>query len=129
MAGEQLAVNLFDLDQLDSAIKGKLLAGKVDTRNPLRTDWDRKNIDDEVALIFTCDLLEAALICDIIRNLNRKVNDRPTRLYIKRKEWSRIPSGIILTIKDLNGTRLNPKVFDANHMTPALPPQTSIVEL
>ena len=114
---EQLAINLYDLDRLDPTLRAKLFSwsgGKprLDMGHPLRTTWDRVNGGtEEVALIFACPLLEAALICDAVRMQDRAVGDFPSRLYVKRKTWTRLPSHSVLTVMRDGRAILNPQVF------------------
>lgn len=124
---EQLAINLYDLDRLDPDTRQKLLKGRVSPNSrPIKMDWDRKDAKDEVAILLEGSLLENALCCDIIRDLDVKAGDFPTRLYIKRQEWSRIPSGLRLTI--ITGepsnwkTKLNPDIFKIEAL-PLTPPK------
>ena len=109
---EKIALNLFDLERLDPWFRQKMdLKRKLDMDRPIKTDWDRVETKDEVALVFTCPLLEAALTCDLIRNYNRSVGDWPVRLYIKKKSWARVPSYRILTVLENGKAALNPLVF------------------
>ncbi len=108
----KLAINLYDLDRIAPTLRTKLFSGRLDLSKPLSTAWDRTNIKEEVAVLFTCDLLTAAIICDTVRSHDRKAGDFPTRLYLKRKSWARIPSGVVLTaLTEENKCVLNPKVF------------------
>lgn len=108
---ERLAINVFCLDRIDPVIRANLLKDKLDLTKPIRTDWDRKDAKDEVALVFKCDLLTAATVCDVIRAEDKKAGDFPTRLYLLRKEWSRIPSYVVLTVMKNDKVVLNPKIF------------------
>jgi len=84
-------------------------------------DGDRK----EVGVPFLCPLLEAAIICDTLRRHDKMAGDRPTRVYIRRKTWSKIPGAALLTLVDetTGKVRLNPKLFPgAIEPEPVAPP-------
>ena len=122
LALARLAINLFDLTKIDLFVRQMLgLAAKLDAKaGPIRVDRDRP---DETAVAFHCltatDLLMAAALCDVIRNNDRKVGDVPTRTYLKRQVWSRLPGFAVLTLVDADGTlRLNPEWFPES--TPAV---------
>jgi len=102
---EQLAVSLFDIDRIPPTLRRNLLQGKLELSNIIR-------ILDKPAVVFTCDLLTAALTCDILRSNDRKLCDSPTEVFIKRSKWSRVPSNTVLTVLGpTNKARLNPDVF------------------
>lgn len=104
-----LAVNLFDLGRLDPEFRSWVLAGKV---NASEAVWIDKKRVDETAVAFTCDLLTAALCCDLIRAEDAKEGDYPTRVYLFRKAWTKLPSNLPLTVVlPSSKTILNPKVF------------------
>lgn len=107
---ERLAVNLYDLDRLDPETKRKFFAGRLDTKH-VDMRFDRAKDGDEAAVLLTCDLLTAATICDMLRSRDREMDDSPTRLYLKREAWSRLPSYVVLTIVKDGKVKLNPKVF------------------
>lgn len=108
----KLAVNLYDLDRCTGDLRTSV-AKRVDVHNPIKTDWDRKAecATDERAVVFTCSLISAAVLCDLMRSHDREAGDFPTRLYIKRKEWSRIPSHVVLTVVRGGKAVLNPDFF------------------
>lgn len=109
---EKLAINLFDLDRIEPSLRGPLLSSRLDLNRPIRTNWDRAaSTTDEAAVVFICDLLTAAVVCDTIRSHDRKAGDFPTRLYIQRKTWARIPSHIVLTELVDGKCKLNPSFF------------------
>lgn len=124
---EKLAINLYDLDRLPADMRGKLLGGRLDLSSPIRTDWDRKDSPDELALLFTCPLLTAAIVCDIIRDWDVKAGDFPTRIYLKRKEWTRIPSHKRLTVVAGSKSHLNPDFFKIEPVTAIAPPIKRII--
>lgn len=108
---EQLACNVFDLDKVDPSVREKLKLSDKISRQTVDMRFDRVKESDEAAVVFNCDLLTAALICDILRSHDREMGDSPTRLYLKRKSWSRIPSYVVLTVVVNGHTELNPEVF------------------
>jgi len=108
----KLALNLFDTDRMAPELRSKLLAGKVNLKETVNVDLDR--VQTSVAIVFTCDLLTAALVIDIVRSEDRKVNGPLTRAYINRggTAWSRLPNNVVLTVAEAGKpTRLNPQIF------------------
>lgn len=93
---ECLAVNLADLDRMDPALRGPLLHGKLDLKaGHIRVDPRRV---DEFAVGFTCDLLTAATLCDVVRSNDRKLRQSPTRVYLRRRvSWEQLPKDAVLT--------------------------------
>ncbi len=109
--GRRLALNIYDLtDRCDPIIQQKV-GPLLDLKHPLRMDFDRKEGEDEVGVAFSCDLLKAATICDLLRSHDREAGDRPIRLYLFRKVWSRVPSGTVLTVLEDGKPRLDPRTF------------------
>ena len=111
----RLAINLFDLTRIDPLVRQMLgLAAQLDAAaGPIRMDKDRP---DETAVAFRStdedDLLKAAAVCDVVRSNDRKVGDAPTRTYLKRQVWVRLPSAAVLTLVGENGDlRLNSEWF------------------
>src|SRR5258708_5913057 len=88
---ERLAINLVDLDRIEPVVRSILISPYVN-KNPadiVKADRDRM---DEMAVIFTCHLLQAACICDTIRNKDRAAGQYPTRIYLQKREglaWER----------------------------------------
>ena len=106
---EQLALNLFDLDNVHKIVRESLLSGKVDVTRAIKIDKSRP---DEVAVLLTCDLLSAACICDTLRTQNRKHDETPIRVYLKRETaWSKVPYDRELSLVEGDRCRLNPEVF------------------
>lgn len=112
---ERLAVNISDLERLD----GATLARMTMNNGASRIDWNAK-VDlrdgdarsEEVAVEFCCPLFEAALILDAMRELDRRADERPTRVYVKRRSWSKVSGPTPLTVPDgAGGFMLNPEVF------------------
>jgi hypothetical protein len=104
---ETLAINLEDLDRMTDAMRQRLITGRVDTIRWLRIG------EMEAAVQFTCDLLTAATVCDIIRSHDREVGDEPTRVYVRRgTAWNRLPALAVLTAVEPSGAVvLHPAVF------------------
>ena len=110
---ERLAVNLPDLDRVDPTVRAILVAPFVSKlpEDLIRADKDRM---DEVAVLFICDLVQAACICDTLRNHDRRAGDPPTRLYLQKKEggaWERLPGAAVLTVMEDGRAVLNPILF------------------
>lgn len=94
---ETLAINLFDAEKLHPLILGKLLKGKVDLTKPI---WLDRNDEKETIILFVCSLLEAALIVDMLRSEDRRMERSITRCYLRRKEvgkWYKLTEDTILT--------------------------------
>ena len=117
---EKLAVSLVDLDRVAPALRAGLLGGKLDLSRAIRVGQDRT--EDVPAVVFSCDLLTAATVCDILRSHDRQHGDPPTGLYIcKDRAWVRVTNDTVLTVVVGGKTRLNPAVFPAA-LTDAAPP-------
>lgn len=127
---EKLAINVFDLDRIDPDFRRKILAERLDLTHHIDMRFDRIKEADEAAVEFTCDLLTAAIICDILRSHDREVGDFPTRLYLKRESWSRIPSRVVLTVTEHGKVKLNPKLFPTEvRPSELVPPPTTTLQL
>lgn len=120
----RLAIDLKDLDRLDPVIRTRLLKGRLDLANPIQISKDRAIPDH--AIPFSCGLLSAATICDIIRSEDRKSGDFPTQLYIYKTTWNRIPSHVALTIQVKGSVKLNPTIFPAVAVTLIIPPPQAV---
>ncbi len=108
---ERLAINLIDLDRVDSMIRHMLLGGKLDLshKNVIQVDKDRF---DETGVVFTCDLLTAACVCDTIRTHDKNAGDYPTRVYLFRaRAWSKVSGATLLSVVEDGVVILNPEVF------------------
>lgn len=105
---ERLALNLEHLDRLPSEIRSNLLTGRVDLKI-VKIHVDRVN--PEAAVLLTCNLLEAAKVCDVVRSYDRKVGEFPTQVYILKKNWSRVPSSLHMTVVSGENVILNPELF------------------
>lgn len=109
---ERLAISIVDLDRLDPSFRHKVVnMGILDLKNPATA----KEIKDEIAIVpFGGDLLQCAVVCDIIRNEDRKAERTESRIYLRKEEgksWRNVGKSTILTILTKEGTILNPVVF------------------
>lgn len=129
---ERLAVNAVDLGRLDAVTLVKLTSGRVDfaARVDLR-DGDPRS--EEVAVECTGPLLDSAVMCDMLRDLDRRADEKPTRVYVRRRGWTRLAGTVLLTVPDgRGGFRLNPDVFPpvvTGQQLSALAPPTARVRL
>ena len=111
----ELAVNLWDVERIPAELQPTLLAGALNLDSAVRLG----NGPEDTGLVFTCELLKAACICDMMRSHDRQVGDKPTRVYYnKGRGWRSVPSGATLTIvrsyrKGERGVELNPLLFTA----------------
>ena len=122
--GKRLAINLFDLDRLHSHLRSKI-AGMLKVA-PIDVSYDRKN-STECALEFSCDLLAAAMLCDVLRSHDREAGDSPIRLYLRKSEaWTRVPEGAVLTMKIAGRYQLNPAIFSGEAEPPTPVPLTRL---
>ncbi len=104
----KLAINLTDLDRLEPTFRQKMLGRKLDLSRVVKVN-NRGLI--EPGVVFTCPILEAALICDIIRNNDRLCGDPPTRAYIFRQDWKRLRDTDVLTQVHEGKANLAPAIF------------------
>lgn len=117
----RIAINLDDLDRMPDVIRRKLLAGKVAVK-PIRVN----SINDETAVPFTCDDLTAACICDLIRSNDAKLEETPTRVYLKRGAgWNRLRTEDSLSILIDGRPMLSPALFGTK--LEAIPLETEAV--
>lgn len=103
----RLAVNLCDFERLSPAWRRDLGAAKLDLTQPILMDeaLDKEGQPlrpDEVGVAFRCDLLTAALTCDILRDRDRIAGRTDpsatiTRVYLLREKWSKVPADVMLT--------------------------------
>lgn len=115
----KVAINLFDLQRLQSGVRSPLLRGKLDLKAPTM----RAGGGDEVGAVFRCDLLTALLVCDIIRSHDVRDGRSQTRVYAtdRNGRWYRLPDEAALTIKSTEGMIPNPTFF-ANELSVVAPP-------
>ena len=97
----RLAINVLDIARIDPTIRQMMLISNLDVAGgAIRTDPKRL---DEAAVAFSCSLVSAACIADVLRDHDRRAGDFPCRVYVKRKKaWVKLPHGAILT-KVVNG--------------------------
>lgn len=120
MRQERLSINLFDTDRLIGMLREKTLP-LLDFSAAIPMDKDRP---EERGVAFTCSLLQAAVVCDIIRSEDRKAGDVPTRIYLKRspnRAWYKLGSEVILT---LDISTLNREVFPSSEPVVIIPPSS-----
>lgn len=118
---ERLAVNLPDLDRVEPIIRGILLKGRLDLSDVVKVGGDNF---DEMGVLFTCPLLQAACICDTLRNHDRRAGDYPTRIYLQRgpgRAWEKLAGRIVLTDVVDEKVRLNPEIFSPEPVTAERP--------
>lgn len=112
---EQLAVNVEDLQRLTTETKWVLLSGRLSTDGFVRYQPANPLKPTEIAVRLTCDLLEAATICEVIRGYDRSAGDRPTRIYVRpdgTADWRPVPADLRLVRSLPGGTAaLEPKLF------------------
>ena len=116
---ELLAFNLWDLELVHPHLRAKLLP-LLDLRRA-NVVWVDKDREDETAAPFTCLLLTSAIACDMIREIARKVNETPPRIYLNRTgagsparrdgAWVRLPGDAILTHLVNGKPVLDPTIF------------------
>lgn len=108
---ERLAVAIADIDRMPADVRKKLLKDKLDLENVIRHAGQLRQ-EEVPSVMFTCSLLTAAKICDIMRSNDRAVKDEPTRVYLKKElTWARVPLDKSLTITIGHDVMLNPAVF------------------
>lgn len=106
--GLALAVNLYDLDRHDPVLKRALLGGNLHAE----AIWMDRSDVEETGVAFACDLVVAAVICDRLRDADRKAQDPPCRVYLRRsRAWERLAGGTVLTTVRNGKKILNPAVF------------------
>lgn len=122
---EKLAVNLIDLDRLPPLSMEKMILPYT-----IKKAIQCGQTKEDVGIEFNCDLLQAAVICDMIRSEDHKSGDTPTRLYLFNGSiWKRLSDEAVLTRVScppgsLNGPKisLHPQVFDVPTVAMTAPP-------
>lgn len=112
----KLAVNLFDIGLLEPTVRDIMLGGKISL---LKEDivWVNTSRLDETAVLFTCDLVTAAALLDVIRSQGRNGFLPLIRAYINRNaadgkgSWSRLVHTEVLTVVENGKVKLNPDIF------------------
>lgn len=123
---KRLAINMFDLSRVDESIRGVILRDKLDLRRESVILLDKNRLD-ETAIPFTCDLLSAACICDVIREHDRRAGDYPARVYYRRATvWEKLPATAILSLVRPGKVILNPGVFRVDIEAGSPLPQTRL---
>ena len=106
---ERLAVALFDLDRIEPSIRKMILGGKLDLSVPFRVDaWD---VAEDTMVPFSCPLIDAASICDVVRDRDRRAGDPPTRVAVFKQTWQRLSGTVLLTVMVKGKVTLNPAAF------------------
>jgi len=129
---EMLAVSLRDLDRMAQEMRLRML------RSPdgkPRLDFSQAvpgGRDDDPAVAFTCPLLTAATICDVIRSHDRQVGDPLTKVYLRSgSRWANVYGDVLFTLVGTDGkAQLNPAVFAVEvEKVPVVAPRRRPVEL
>jgi hypothetical protein len=129
---ERLCVNLWDILRMGHDIRWIMLGDNLDLDHALRMS---RTDPDEEGVMFTCDLLQAACLVDMVRNHDRMAGDYATRVYVSRKGtydkprgWERVGANVPLTVFIGEEWWLNPKVFaDKKVMTRSWAPKPRAV--
>lgn len=109
---ERLAIWVPDLDRIPEQMRAGILP-HLDLAKVHRVGQGEKN-EEQPAVAFKCPLLQAALICDLIRAHDSGAGERPTELYLNRggDRWPRVTYETKLTVMGPGGKFvLNPAVF------------------
>lgn len=94
----RLAISVDDVVDRMTADTNGMLAGRLSLAGQqyIRTGSEAR---PEAAVEFSCPLLEAAVICDVLRARDREAGLEPTRCYVMRRStWSRLPAAAVLTM-------------------------------
>ena len=112
-----LAISLTDLmDRVPAGLRLKLgIAQKIRVRESVvvgqrRVDGEWRPIP---GVVFHCDLVHAATVCDVVRQHFRDLGEAPVSVYVLRESaWQRVADAVPLTVLGPDGTvALNPEVF------------------
>ena len=104
----RLAINVDDVIRLSQETRQRLLVGRLN-QTYFKVDG---RAEPEAALEFCCPILEAAVICDVIRHQDIGVEDKVCRVYINRQTtWKRVPASAVLTVVDKGKPTLNREIF------------------
>lgn len=118
--GLNLAVNLVDLERVPPAIREELFGCRLFLLDPEPIWMDKGNME-ETGLAFACPLMQAAAICDLLREHDHRAGQTPTRVYLRKvKAWTKLAGDAIL----VKFNRLNPDVFPPERavaVTPVFP--------
>lgn len=106
---EKLGLNLFDLDMVHPDLRVRILQDRLDLTQAIKIDPTKP---DERAVVFRCDLLSAALACDLLWSEARREGDSLIRVYLfQNGRWKRVPDTTTFTALINEQAALNPKVF------------------
>ncbi len=110
----RLAIPMDDLQRVNVSVRAKLVSDKLDLSKIVRIDENRGR--KVPALLFRCDLLIAAAVCDVLRANDRRAGENPTQVYVMRdRAWTRVTWNTLLTVQNEQGEIvLNPAVFGAS---------------
>lgn len=125
-AQERLGLNLYDLEAIHPDLYKRTLSGVLDLRREAVIRVGSGTVD--TAVPFSCALLLAATLCDILRSENRKFREPPIRVYLSSSQgvWTKLGKDAVLTtVGDRDGVRvveLDPRVFRSlAHASPDVP--------
>lgn len=105
---ERVAVALEDLDRLDKQFKLNLLAGRLDLSTIVEP---AKGV---ACVVFSCDIISAAIVADLIRSDDRKNARTPSAIYMERNTvWSAMKPDDVWTVVVNDLIHLNPLIFPA----------------
>lgn len=116
-----LAICEEDLERIDPIVRANTLKHRLDLEHPFRV-FSNSN---EIGVVFVCRLLDAAIICDIIRSEDRKGGDIETRIYIQEegRQWQRVGKSAVFAVTVGGKLVLNPKLFQTEIVHKPLLPQ------
>lgn len=136
-SGERLAINLIDIDRLSPTIMRAVIVPHT-----IKKAVQVGEAVSDVGIEFSCDLLHAATICDVIRSDDRKMGDPITRIYLfNGRSWKKLPDEAILTRVDIGADQrvstplqglvlsLSPKYFETPAVAPKAPTPTGPLSL
>jgi hypothetical protein len=117
---ERLGIWFADVEKLPPQMRLEILP-HLDLTRILRVGQGEKN-EEQPALAFKCPLLQAALICDLIRSHDRAVGARPSEIYLNRSgeetAWRRVVYSMALTVMVNGKAMLNPELFVGVNVVP-----------
>lgn len=118
---ERLAIALEDIEQIEQDFRGPLLKGRLDLTTIIRVMGESVAGDTPI-VAFSCDLLTAAVVCDLLRARARKEGKVPPRMYWNKTgvSWYRVTLDVVFTVVVNGRARLNPEAFP-NEVLPGAP--------
>jgi hypothetical protein len=123
---ERLAISLADVERIDPMLRHRTLHGRLDLAKAIKVGTD-------AVVAFSCDLLLAALACDVIQSEFRREGDSPVKVYILHpgRPWWRLSASTVLTIPGENGkAELNHLIFpSALEIAPLVEPPRRVVSM